>query len=55
MDTGFGDTTDTFVTILAPNFFTNTSGQTYFSQTNTTGTPTTSAIQTHGWVDRRGQ
>jgi hypothetical protein len=49
--TGAGDTTDSGVYLVPTIFASNTSSQVYFSQTNTTGTPTTAALVTHGWVD----
>lgn len=34
---------------------TNTSAQIYYSQTNTSGTPSAAQLFTFGWIDRRGQ
>lgn len=53
--TGSGDSDDAITVMVPPMFITNTSGQIYFEQTNTTGTPTTVSLLTIGWVDRRGQ
>lgn len=49
------DGSETNEEILPPVFYTNTSAQIYFSQTNTAGTPATSQLRTIGWVDRRGK
>ncbi len=53
--TGAGDSSDSVRTQPPPVFFASTLGQIYFSQVNTTGTPSTSAVQTLGWVDTRGR
>lgn len=49
------DGTDAADNLTGPTFMTDTSAQIWFSQTNTTGTPSSSILQTLGWVDRRGR
>ena len=53
--TGAGDTSDASQLVVMDGFISNTSGQIYFAQINTAGTPASSQLITVGWIDRRGQ
>ena len=52
---GSGDTTDNVDGLVDTVFATNTSAQNHFQQINGAGTPSTSALYTRGWIDRRRQ
>jgi hypothetical protein len=54
--TGAGDSTDSSVGAVGPGvLFTNTARQIMFQQVNSVGTPTSSILNTVGWMDFRGR
>lgn len=55
MQTGVGDSVDNTTVVVPSVFYTNTSAQIYFAQTNTAGTPSVSILLTIGWIDTRGR
>lgn len=49
------DGADVSYALISNGIFSNRSGQIYFSQTNTSGTPSVSQLLSNGWIDRRGR